>query len=41
MYNTNMYPGRSVFIRMPINENTSVEDVENYYDKIISKLAVQ
>lgn len=41
MYNTNMYPGRSVFIRMPIDEKTSVEDVENYYDKIIDRLVIQ
>ena len=41
MYNTNQYPGRSVFIRMPINEKTSVEDVENYYDNIIAKFVMQ
>ena len=41
MYNTNQYPGRSVFIRMPIDDKTSVEDVETYYDKIIEKLANQ
>ena len=41
MYNTNMYPGRSVFIRMPIDSKTTIEDVENYYDKIIDRLLIQ
>lgn len=41
MYNTNKYPGRSVFIRMPIDETTEVEDVENYFDKIVSKFEKQ
>lgn len=40
MYN-NKYPTRNVFIRMPINENTKVEDVEKYFSKIISKLVKQ
>ena len=40
MYN-NKYPRRSVFIRMPINENTTVNEVENYFDGIISKLKTQ
>ena len=40
MYN-NKYPTRNVFIRMPINEKTKVEDVEEYFDKIISKLVKQ
>lgn len=40
MYN-NKYPRRSVFIRMPIDENTKVEDVEVYFDKILSKLKTQ
>lgn len=37
MYNNN-YPRRCVFIRMPIDENTDVEEVEEYFSKIISKL---
>ena len=37
MYN-NKYPRRSVFIRMPIEENTTVQEVETYFDEIISKL---
>lgn len=40
MYN-NKYPTRNVFIRMPIDENTKVEDVEIYFDKIISRLIKQ
>ena len=40
MYN-NKYPRRSVFIRMPIDETTKVEEVEDYFDKIISQLARQ
>lgn len=40
MYN-NKYPRRSVFIRMPINEKTTVDEVENYFDKIISQLKQQ
>lgn len=40
MYN-NKYPRRSVFIRMPIDENTSIEDVEQYFDKIINQLKKQ
>jgi len=37
----NKYPTRNVFIRMPIDENTKVEDVEIYFDKIISRLMKQ
>ena len=40
MYN-NKYPRRNVFIRMPIDENTKVDDVENYFSKIISQLEKQ
>ena len=40
MYN-NKYPTRNVFIRMPIYKQTKVEDVEVYFDKIISKLIKQ
>lgn len=40
MYN-NKYPTRNVFIRMPIDEKTRVEDVEIYFDKIISRLVKQ
>ena len=40
MYNNN-YPRRNVFIRMPINENTKVEEVESYFCNIISRLKKQ
>ena len=40
MYNNN-YPRRNVFIRMPINEKTKIEEVEFYFDEIISKLKKQ
>lgn len=40
MYNNN-YPRRCVFIRMPIDEKTKVEDVEEYFGNIISKLVNQ
>ena len=40
MYN-NRYPRRSVFIRMPIEFNTSIEDVEIYFDNILQCLNSQ
>ena len=40
MYNNN-YPRRCIFIRMPIDEKTKVEDVEEYFSNIISKLVKQ
>ena len=40
MYN-NKYPRRNVFIRMPIDEKTKVEEVEEYFSKIISNLKKQ
>lgn len=40
MYN-NKYPTRNVFIRMPIDEKTEVKEVEEYFDRIISKLINQ
>jgi len=40
MYN-NKYPRRCVFIRMPIDTETKVEDIEKYFDEIISKLVKQ
>lgn len=36
-----VYPTRNVFIRMPINKNTTLEDVELYFGEIISKLNKQ
>ena len=40
MYN-NKYPRRSVFVRMSVNKNTTVEDVEVYFEKILSQLKHQ
>lgn len=40
MYN-NKYPRRSVFIRMPIDKETQVEEVEAYFDELISRLVKQ
>lgn len=40
MYN-NKYPRRSIFVRMPIDENTKVEDVEEYFTKINNRLVKQ
>ena len=40
MYN-NKYPRRSVFIRMPINKETKVEEVEIYFNELISRLVKQ
>ena len=37
MYN-NRYPRRSVFLRMPIEETTTCEEVEQHFSKIIEKL---
>lgn len=37
----NKYPNKNVFIRMPINQYTEVEDIELYFDRIISKLKKQ
>jgi len=39
-YNAN-YPRRSVFVRMPVDEGTKVEDVENYFSEIIGKMKEQ
>ena len=39
-YNNN-YPRRTVFIRMPIDEKTEIEEVELYFSEIISKLVKQ
>lgn len=40
MYN-NKYPRRNVFIRMPIDEKTKVEEVETYFEEVLSKLVKQ
>lgn len=40
VYN-NKYPKRAVFIRMPIDDNTTVEEVEEYFCKIADKMLQQ
>lgn len=40
MYN-NKYPRRNVFIRMPIDKKTKVEEVEKYFEDVISRLVKQ
>ena len=40
MYNQN-YPRRSAFIRMPIDDTTKIEDVEDYFDKITDRFKIQ
>ena len=40
MYN-NKYPRRAIFIRMPINKNTTIEEVEQYFNKITNKFVKQ
>ena len=37
MYN-NKYPRRSVFIRMPIDKTTTIQECEEYYKEILSNL---
>ena len=39
-YNVN-YPRRAVFVRMPIDNSTTVEDVEDYFSNILSNLKQQ
>lgn len=36
-----IYPRRSVFIRMPLNQKTTSEEVEEYFSNIISKFKKQ
>ena len=37
----NKYPRRTIFIRMPINSKTTVDEVEKYFETIISKIVKQ
>ena len=40
MYN-NKYPRRSVFFRMPIDENTTTDEVEEYFSEIANQFCDQ
>lgn len=40
IYN-NQYPRRAVFVRMPISEETTVEEVENYFCEFANKMEQQ
>jgi len=40
-YNSDIYSHKVVFLRMPINNETTVIDVEKYFEKLISRLKQQ
>lgn len=40
-YNSGRYPNQVVILRMPINNKTTVTDVEAYFDELTSKLKQQ
>ena len=40
-YNSDRYPKKVVFLRMPIHNETTVIDVESYFDKLIERLKQQ
>lgn len=40
VYN-NRYPRRSVFIRMPVDKSTTIDEVEDYYNAVLTKLKEQ
>lgn len=40
-YNSDRYPKKVVFLRMPINKETTVIDVERYFKKLTEKLKQQ
>ena len=37
----NRYPGRVVFLRMPINKETTIMEVEEYFGKLVQRLKQQ
>ena len=41
IYNSDIYPKKSVFLRMPINDKTTVIDVEKYFEKLTERLKQQ
>ena len=40
-YNVDRYPNKVVFLRMPINDETTVIDVERYFEKLTGQLKQQ
>lgn len=40
-YHWGMYPLQTVFLRMPINENTTVEEVQEYFSKLAESFKSQ
>ena len=40
-YNSDRYPKKVAFLRMPIHNETTVIDVESYFDKLIERLKQQ
>ena len=40
-YNDGLYPRQTVILRMPINENTTVEEVEDYFLKMAESFKTQ
>lgn len=40
-YNSDRYPKKVVFLRMPINDETTVIDVERYFEKLTEKFKQQ
>ena len=40
-YHWSMYPLQTVFLRKPINENTTVEEVEEYFSKLAESFKTQ
>lgn len=40
-YNVDIYPNKVVFLRMPISGETTVIDVERYFEKLTERLKQQ
>ena len=40
-YNDGLYPRQTVILRMPINDTTTVEDVDNYFSKLAESFKTQ
>ena len=40
-YNDGLYPRQTVMLRMPINENTTVEEVDSYFSKLAENFKSQ